>query len=155
MAYLYILFSDSCDKFYVGSTRDRPEDRLYKHNNQHKGFTSMASDWRIVYLEVFEVYALALEREKTIKAWKSRKLIEKLVATNLGSAHPGMTPDEISCIALKHHPVSEKIELNLIIVVFTTSIRRCDHISTRLSDIPHHHIYKTEILSPTQDNPEN
>ncbi|MFN5024322.1 MAG: GIY-YIG nuclease family protein [Bacteroidota bacterium] len=36
MFYLYILHSASADKFYVGYTGDEPNERVRKHNSNHK-----------------------------------------------------------------------------------------------------------------------
>jgi len=78
MHYLYILFSKSKNKYYIGSTSDL-EERIKKHNTNHKGFTGGIGDWKIMYSEKFENYNLALKREKQIKKWKSRVMIEKLI----------------------------------------------------------------------------
>ncbi|MBK6964000.1 MAG: GIY-YIG nuclease family protein [Bacteroidales bacterium] len=79
MPFTYILYSVILDRYYIGSTRDTVMERVYKHNNQHKGFTSAASDWQLVYEEFYQDYSMALLREKTIKKWKSRKLVERLI----------------------------------------------------------------------------
>ena len=78
MHYAYILFSKSKNKYYIGSTSNL-EERLNKHNSNHKGFTGGIGDWKIMYSEKFENYNLALKREKQIKKWKSRVMIEKLI----------------------------------------------------------------------------
>ena len=78
MPYAYILFSKSKNKYYIGSTSNL-EERLNKHNSNHKGFTGGIGDWKIIYSEKFENYNLALKREKQIKKWKSRVMIEKLI----------------------------------------------------------------------------
>ena len=51
------------------------EKRLQKHLSNHDGFTAKAKDWVIVFTELFETKSKALEREKQIKAWKSKKQI--------------------------------------------------------------------------------
>jgi len=79
MAWMYIIYSSSLDRYYVGSTRGSIEERLRKHNSKHKGFTGQADDWTVVYKEDYEDYKLALHREKEIKSWKSRKKIEELI----------------------------------------------------------------------------
>ncbi|MBK6346975.1 MAG: GIY-YIG nuclease family protein [Bacteroidales bacterium] len=79
MPYVYILYSESLDRYYVGSTHGTVEERLYKHNNRHKGFTSTVADWQPVYSEYFKEYPSALLREKEIKKWKNRKMIERLI----------------------------------------------------------------------------
>jgi putative endonuclease len=54
-------------------------ERLEKHLTNHDGFTSKAKDWKVVFTEIFENYDHALKKEKAIKNWKSRKMVEKLV----------------------------------------------------------------------------
>jgi putative endonuclease len=82
---VYILYSATLDRYYVGVSKDLME-RLRKHNTKHKGFTGGIGDWRIVYSEQYSTKADASQREHQIKNWKSRKMIEKLV----GSEHPDL-----------------------------------------------------------------
>jgi putative endonuclease len=79
MPYTYILYSQTLDRYYIGSTRDTTKERLSKHNHKHKGFTSVVDDWKILYQEFYEEYSDALVREREIKQWKSRKMIETLI----------------------------------------------------------------------------
>lgn len=83
MCFCYILYSKSLNKYYIGATCDNLEERLRKHNSNHKGFTSNTSDWLIAYFESFDDKEAAFKREKGVKAWKSRSRIEKLIASNL------------------------------------------------------------------------
>ena len=85
MFYVYILFSVRLNRYYVGSTGDNIEERVRKHNSNHKGFTGGIGDWKCKHVESFVEKKQALIREKQIKSWKSRILIEKLVAK---SDHP-------------------------------------------------------------------
>ncbi len=78
-ATFYILFSRSANKYYVGHTTEPIEERLRKHNSNHKGFTGMSADWIIVYTESFSSKQLAYAREREVKNWKSRKKIEQLI----------------------------------------------------------------------------
>ncbi len=78
MFYTYILFSTKKNKYYIGSTSNL-EERIKKHNSNHKGFTGSEGDWEIVYKEVYETKSEAYKREMQIKRWKSRKMIEKLL----------------------------------------------------------------------------
>ncbi len=80
MPYLYIMHSVLLDKFYIGSTKDSVEQRLEKHLSNHNGFTAKAKDWKIVHLEYFHLFEEAYLCERTIKAWKSKKMIEKLIS---------------------------------------------------------------------------
>jgi putative endonuclease len=83
MYFIYILYSVSANKYYVGHT-DNLERRLFEHNNGMTRFTSnIASDWNIMYTETFESRTLAAKREREIKARKSRVYIQSLIA-NVG-----------------------------------------------------------------------
>ena len=81
---VYILHSKTKDKFYIGYTSDEIEERIRKHNSNHSGFTGGVGDWVLKYSEIYETKQEAMLREKTIKGWKSRKMIAKLI----GSEHP-------------------------------------------------------------------
>ena len=76
--YLYILYSTSLDRFYVGYSSD-VELRIRKHMSKHKGYTSRAKDWKLVYQESYESKSEAYGRERELKSWKSRKKLEELV----------------------------------------------------------------------------
>ncbi len=79
MFHVYILFSTSINKYYVGHTGDSLDERLRKHNSNHKGFTGGPADWKIVYSEKFTTKTEAYSRERLIKSWKSKKKIEELI----------------------------------------------------------------------------
>ena len=83
---VYILFSQTLNKFYIGYTADDLNQRLRKHNSNHKGFTGKIGDWKIVHSETFSHKSEAIRREKQLKNWKSRKKIEDLLSR--GSEHP-------------------------------------------------------------------
>ncbi|MEO0339455.1 MAG: GIY-YIG nuclease family protein [Bacteroidota bacterium] len=78
----YILYSSILDRYYIGSTSMEPQARLRRHLSNHKGFTSKAKDWIIVYTELFDTIGLARKREYQIKRWKSRKKVEQLIHSN-------------------------------------------------------------------------
>jgi putative endonuclease len=86
MYYIYIIYSDSADLYYVGYTND-PQRRLIEHNtNPHNTFTSKHRPWIMKALfesGIFESDAIIIER--FIKKQKSRKLIEIL-------CNPGFNP---------------------------------------------------------------
>ena len=75
---VYILFSETKNKYYIGFTADLAE-RLTRHNQKSKGFTGNVNDWKIVYTEFYETKEEALKREKQLKSWKSRIKIELLI----------------------------------------------------------------------------
>ena len=76
----YIIYSKTADKFYIGATNNI-QDRLKKHNSNNKGFTSIATDWELKFQRAFQTKIEATEFERKIKSWKSRKAIEKLIAS--------------------------------------------------------------------------
>ena len=79
--YCYILFSQERNRYYIGSSGDDFNERLRKHNSNHKGFKGAYTDWKLVYQEFFETVSEARKRELKIKSWKSRAAIEKLITT--------------------------------------------------------------------------
>ena len=87
MRFLYILYSSSLDRYYVGHTCEELKERIRKHNTNHKGFTGKTSDWVLTYHEKFENKQLAYKREREVKSFKSRKMLEKLISS-VGSEHP-------------------------------------------------------------------
>jgi putative endonuclease len=79
MFYIYILYSATLSKFYIGYTSTTPAERLYKHLHATKGFSINAKDWKIVYQENFDDKFAAMKREKEIKNWKSKIKILALI----------------------------------------------------------------------------
>ncbi|MEX2591663.1 MAG: GIY-YIG nuclease family protein [Anditalea sp.] len=78
----YILYSSGLDRFYIGHTGEDIDERLRKHLTQHKGYTSKAKDWQLVYTEKFASKSEAYQRELEVKRWKSSKKIRELVNKN-------------------------------------------------------------------------
>ena len=81
MATLYILYSKSINRYYIGSCLDldtRLNDHLTgKHNN---AFTKKTADWE-VYFQIDQLkYEDARKLEKYVKSMKSKKYIESLKA---------------------------------------------------------------------------
>ncbi|MCZ8228298.1 GIY-YIG nuclease family protein [Flavobacterium sp.] len=76
---VYILYSKSADKFYVGYTSMSIDERLRRHLSSHKGFTGRVKDWGLFYSEKFSEKSEAIKREKEIKSWKSKVKIQLLI----------------------------------------------------------------------------
>lgn len=79
MCFTYILYSKLLDIFYICHTCEELSERLRKHNTNHKGFTSKANDWKLVFTQEFNSKSEAYQFELKLKSWKSRIRIEKLV----------------------------------------------------------------------------
>ena len=82
----YILFSERAQKYYVGHTTGPIEERVRKHNSNHKGFTGKFQDWKVVHTERYVNKQQAYARERAVKKWKSKARTINLIA---GLEHPG------------------------------------------------------------------
>ncbi|MBP6558234.1 MAG: GIY-YIG nuclease family protein [Flavobacterium sp.] len=78
MFYLYIIYSQSLNKYYVGSCQSI-EERLDDHLNSRSKYTKSAKDWMLKYSETFSSRSQAYQREMQIKKMKSRVYIENLI----------------------------------------------------------------------------
>jgi putative endonuclease len=77
--FIYILFSQKTNRYYIGSTDDLAR-RLKHHNGGSTPSTkSGAPNWEIRYSETVPDRATALKRELEIKKKKSRNYIEWLI----------------------------------------------------------------------------
>ncbi|MFO8147399.1 MAG: GIY-YIG nuclease family protein [Bacteroidota bacterium] len=81
MHYLYIIFSETMKKFYIGETSD-VENRLIQHNTHYfkTNFTKGAEDWIIKLKFPTKSKDEAVLLERFIKKMKSRKFIEKIIS---------------------------------------------------------------------------
>ena len=81
MFYVYILYSQTAGKFYVGQTPD-VQKRLREHNNplENSKFTAKFIPWEIVlFFPVSAARSDAMKVEKFIKSQKSKVFILKLI----------------------------------------------------------------------------
>jgi putative endonuclease len=78
MAFVYIIYSEKTDKYYVGACTNLQR-RLYEHNIGYSKFTSTGVPWALVYKEEYLDLLSAKRRETQIKKMKSRKYIEQLI----------------------------------------------------------------------------
>ncbi|RXM49678.1 MULTISPECIES: GIY-YIG nuclease family protein [unclassified Chryseobacterium] len=90
MCYVYILYSGSLNKYYIGHSCESLQERLKKHLSNHKGFTAKAKDWIIIYSECFDLKSEAYKREREIKSWKSKSSIQKLIGNINQIEHPDL-----------------------------------------------------------------
>jgi putative endonuclease len=81
MHYLYILYSESSDKYYVGIT-ENIDQRVDEHNSsEHSTYTSKHRPWCLTAaFECASSLGDAMKIERFIKNQKSRRLIETMVS---------------------------------------------------------------------------
>ena len=74
MYFIYILFSQKTNRYYIGSTDDLAR-RLKHHNSGSTPSTKTgAPDWEIRYTETVPDRTAALKREREIKKKKKQEL---------------------------------------------------------------------------------
>ena|SRR3990167_2858247 len=86
MCYVYILENEEGKK-YIGITSLLPDFRLIRHNKGDVKSTKYGRPWKIVYVEKYNSYSLARNREKQIKSWHGSNALKKLIATSAGSSN--------------------------------------------------------------------
>jgi putative endonuclease len=82
MYYVYILFSTSSDRYYIGHTPD-VQKRLEEHNNPQRSdkYTAKHLPWMLIlFFKISTDRGEAMIVERFIKNQKSRLFIEKLIA---------------------------------------------------------------------------
>ncbi len=72
---VYILYSYSADKFYIGYSGSLIE-RFRWHNKAKKGFTLRYRPWSMIHVEFYSTKEEALGREKKLKGGQGRKWIK-------------------------------------------------------------------------------
>ena len=82
MYIVYILYSRSSGKTYVGYTNDITR-RLVEHNvTELKGYTLRYRPWEILHTEEYATKKEAMTREKYYKTGKGREEIKKIIESN-------------------------------------------------------------------------
>ena len=78
MFFVYILYSPSLDRHYIGQTGDAKE-RFHLHLDQSTDFTAQADDWLLVFLEPMSSRKEAVRLERRIKQSKSRLSVARYI----------------------------------------------------------------------------
>jgi putative endonuclease len=76
---VYIIYSESLDKYYIGEAIDL-EERIEQHNSgfYETGYTRKSKDWILYYRIVCNSRLQARKIETHIKKMKSKKYIQNL-----------------------------------------------------------------------------
>ncbi|WP_420317266.1 GIY-YIG nuclease family protein [Ekhidna sp.] len=75
MYFVYILYSNSCDKYYKGQTNDL-EDRLKRHNAGYENATTKCRPWELVWQTSKDTRAEAVRLERKLKNLNRSRLEE-------------------------------------------------------------------------------
>ena len=77
---VYILHSETLDKFYIGYTKDL-EERLFQHLNPVDGakYTAKVSDWNVFYETTCVSQKQAMQIERHLKRMKSSIYLRNLI----------------------------------------------------------------------------
>ena len=80
MFYIYIIYSNDAEKFYVGHS-ENPWERILQHNiDRNDKYTGKYQNWELkAVFEVSNNRGDALKIEKFIKNQKNKKLLIKLI----------------------------------------------------------------------------
>ncbi len=78
--YVYILYSEQTDKYYIGQTEDLDR-RLIEHNTHayKDSFTKIAFDWKLKMKLTCQSKRQAIKIETHIKKNRSRKYVEDFI----------------------------------------------------------------------------
>ena len=76
---VYVLYSESFNKIYIGYTSDIKQ-RVKSHNElATKGWTIRFRPWKVIHTEIFESKHDAMKREKQLKTAAGRVWVWQLV----------------------------------------------------------------------------
>jgi len=104
MYFVYILYSPSLDRYYIGQTAELPS-RFRYHLDGRTRSTSTASDWLIVFREALPTLREAMQLERRIKRTKSVKSIARFVRDPRNLQHcPVMLADWLRDQAVQQRP---------------------------------------------------
>ncbi|MGB9702859.1 MAG: GIY-YIG nuclease family protein, partial [Candidatus Kapaibacteriota bacterium] len=76
MFYVYILYSPSHNRFYIGQTNNL-NNRLFRHNSGQVLSTKHYRPWILIFSKQFDSRADALIEEKRLKAFKNPAFLLK------------------------------------------------------------------------------
>lgn len=82
MFYTYILLTAD-GSYYIGSTSNL-KDRLTRHEKGECRYTKSRLPVMLVYKESFYIRSEAMARERQLKSWKDRTMLEELINTDGG-----------------------------------------------------------------------
>jgi putative endonuclease len=78
--FVYIIYSETTDSFYIGETSNVQE-RINRHNSgiYNSAYSKLATDWKLFWFIECETRGQALKIEKHIKKMRNRDFYKNLV----------------------------------------------------------------------------
>ncbi|MFC1729161.1 GIY-YIG nuclease family protein [candidate division KSB1 bacterium] len=84
MYYVYILYSKSFDRYYIGQT-DNIDARIDRHNKGKVKSTKHYVPWELRYTEKFISRSKAMKREKFLKNQRNKEFYKRLIDSSIGT----------------------------------------------------------------------
>jgi putative endonuclease len=78
---VYIIHSETLDKYYVGHTDDIDQ-RIRKHLTNHSGFTAKTKDWLVVHVVECASKTEAIQLEMRIKKRGAARYLDDLTKSS-------------------------------------------------------------------------
>lgn len=78
MFYVYVLYSQTKKKRYVGQTQELGR-RLAEHNAGLSRYTSGKGPWELIFCEELPTRSTAIKRERFLKTGKGREFLDRLL----------------------------------------------------------------------------
>jgi putative endonuclease len=82
MVYVYVLYSESFKKHYVGMTENL-QNRLKEHNQGKSTFTKAYVPWKIIYVESTQNFKEGRLREIYLKSTAGKKFVKKQLVNGI------------------------------------------------------------------------
>jgi putative endonuclease len=79
MSFVYVLWSESIKKRYIGSCQDFPQ-RILQHKKGQSKFTKGGIPWKLIYSEELENTSQARKRELFMKSGAGRKWLDEMLS---------------------------------------------------------------------------
>ena len=89
--WVYILYSESTDKFYKGQTQDL-ELRLNRHNNGYEKATGKGIPWKLIWKSEMPSRSSAVKLERKLKNINRKNLLDFITKYTLGALDGSAIP---------------------------------------------------------------
>src|SRR6056297_1398325 len=91
MFFLYILYSESKDRFYIGSTA-KLDERINRHNSGRSKATKAARPWKLMYLwNGLKGYVTNAQNRIKIQIYSNDGILLKTINNNTSISHFTLT----------------------------------------------------------------